>query len=148
MPAMASPKLTVLGWDAATFDIIDPLIEAGQLPNLRRIFEAGSRGVLRSTMPPITSQAWATAFTGVNAGRHGLWEFVERYGSGYRLRLVNGSFRRAPAVWDYLSAKGRAVGIVNVPFTWPAQAVTGFMLAGLDAADRERGMAHPQSLVD
>ena len=114
MPAMASPKLTVLGWDAATFDIIDPLIEAGQLPNLRRIFEAGSRGVLRSTMPPITSQAWATAFTGVNAARHGLWEFSERDESGYRLRLVNGSFRRARAVWDYLTDAGVSVGVVVV----------------------------------
>ena len=144
---MASPKLTVLGWDAATFDIIDPLIEAGQLPNLRRIFEAGSRGVLRSTMPPITSQAWATAFTGVNAGRHGLWEFVERYGSGYRLRLVNGSFRRAPAVWDHLSAAGRRVGVVNVPFTWPASKVNGFMVSGFDAAGVELNMVHPESAV-
>jgi predicted AlkP superfamily phosphohydrolase/phosphomutase len=144
---MASPKLTVLGWDAATFDVIDPLIEAGQLPNLRRLFDSGSRGVLRSTMPPITSQAWATAFTGVNAGRHGLWEFVERYGSGYRLRLVNGSFRRAPAVWDYLSAAGRRVGVVNVPFTWPASEVNGFMVSGFDAAGVELRMVHPESIV-
>lgn len=144
---MASPKLTVLGWDAATFAVIDPLIEAGQLPNLRRIFERGSRGVLRSTIPPITSQAWATAFTGVNAGRHGLWEFVERYDSGYRLRLVNGSFRRAPAVWDYLSTAGRRVGVVNVPFTWPASEVNGFMVSGFDAAGAERGLVQPASVV-
>lgn len=144
---MGSPKLTVLGWDAATFDVIDPLIEAGQLPNLRRIFETGSRGVLRSTTPPITSQAWATAFTGVNAGRHGLWEFVERHDSGYRLRLVNGSFRRAPAVWDYLSAGGHRVGVVNVPFTWPASELNGFMLSGFDAAGVERGTVRPESVV-
>jgi predicted AlkP superfamily phosphohydrolase/phosphomutase len=135
----------VIGLDAATFDVIDPMIEAGELPNLKRLFDAGSRGVLRSTTPPITSQAWATAFTGVNAGKHGLWEFAERTAS-YRLRLVNGSFRRAPAVWDYLSASGRSVGIVNVPFTWPAQEVNGFMVAGIDAAGRERGMVYPESL--
>ncbi len=145
---MASPKLTVLGWDAATFDVIDPLLEAGQLPTLRRLFESGSRGALRSTTPPITSQAWATAFTGVNAGRHGLWEFVERYDSGYRLRLVNGSFRRAPAVWDYLSAAGRRVGVVNVPFTWPASDLhDGFMVSGFDAAGVEQGTVRPESIV-
>jgi predicted AlkP superfamily phosphohydrolase/phosphomutase len=136
----------VIGLDAATFDVIDPMIEAGELPNLNRVFAGGSRGVLRSTTPPITSQAWATAFTGVNAGRHGLWEFAERTAS-YRLRLVNGSFRRAPAVWDYLSASGRAAGIVNVPFTWPAQELNGFMLSGFDAAGRERGMTYPESLL-
>jgi predicted AlkP superfamily phosphohydrolase/phosphomutase len=62
---VTSPKLTVIGLDAATFAVIDPLLEAGELPNLRRIFDRGSRGILRSTTPPLTSQAWATAFTGV-----------------------------------------------------------------------------------
>jgi predicted AlkP superfamily phosphohydrolase/phosphomutase len=145
---MSRPELTVVGLDAATATIVDPLLANGELPTLRRLFEHGSRGTLRSTTPPLTSQAWATAFTGVNAGRHGLWEFVERAGTSYRLRLTNGSFRRAPAVWDYLTAAGRTVGVVNVPFTWPAQAVNGFMVAGLDAADAERGMTFPPELVE
>src|SRR5438128_2276824 len=105
-PGSERRRLLVIGLDGATFDVIDPMIEAGDLPNLKRLFDAGSRGPLRSTTPPITSQAWATAFTGVNAAKHGLWEFVERIDS-YRLRLVNGSFRRAPAVWDYLSNSHR-----------------------------------------
>src|SRR5262249_34380013 len=109
-PGVTRPSLTVIGLDAATARVVDPLLERGDLPNLARLCEAGSRGTLRSTTPPLTSQAWATAFTGVNAGMHGLWEFMERDESGYRFRLVNGSFRRAPAVWDYLSAAGRAVG--------------------------------------
>ena len=143
-----SAKLTVIGIDAGTFDVLDPLIEAGELPNLGRVFGAGSRGLLRSTVHPITSQAWATAFTGVNAARHGLWEFSERDESGYRLRLVNGSFRRARAVWDYLTDAGVSVGVVNVPFTWPAQQVDGFMVSGLDSGGREGQMAYPPELVD
>ena len=63
--------------------------------------------------------------TGVNAGRHGIWDFSERDESGYRLRLVNGSDNRAPALWTRLSAAGRRVGVVNVPFTWPAPEVDG-----------------------
>lgn len=140
-------RLMVIGLDAATFDVIDPMVEAGELPNLKRLFDAGSRGPLRSTTPPITSQAWATAFTGVNAAKHGLWEFVERVDS-YRLRLVNGTFRRAPAVWDYLSTGDHTVGILTVPFTWPAQPVNGFVVSGFDSAGRERGMTYPDDLMD
>ena len=144
---MPNSRLTVVGLDSATFDVIDPMIEAGELPNLAEIFGSGSRGVLRSTTHPLTTQAWTTMLTGVNAGRHGMWDFCERDETGYRLRMVNGSYRRAPAVWDYLTAANRRVGIVNVPFTWPAAEVNGFFMAGLDAAARQQGMTHPASLI-
>ena len=46
--------------------------------------------------------------TGVNAGRHGIWDFSERDASGYGLRLVNGSYSRAPALWTRLSPPAAA----------------------------------------
>ena len=144
---MASPQVTVIGLDAATLDVIDPMLAAGELPHLARLFNQGSHGVLRSTTHPLTTQAWTTMVTGVNAGRHGMWDFLERDETGYRLRLVNGSHRRAPTVWDRLSVADRKVGIVNVPFTWPAAEVNGFVLAGIDAADRDAGMTYPSELV-
>jgi len=144
---MPIPELTVVGLDAATFDVIDPLVQAGDLPNLARLLEGGARGSLRSTTHPLTPLAWTTMVTGVNAGRHGIWDFTERDESGYGMRIVNGSRTRAPAVWSRLSAAGRRVGIVNVPFTWPAREVNGFAIAGMDAAAREDGMTSPRDLI-
>ena len=141
-----SHGLTVIGLDAATFDVIDPLVAAGELPNLARILTSGSKGSLRSTTHPLTPLAWTTMVTGVNAGRHGIWDFVERDETGHHVRLVNGSFRRAPAVWDILSGAGRRVGILNIPFTWPAPEVNGFSISGLDASAREDGMTYPADL--
>jgi predicted AlkP superfamily phosphohydrolase/phosphomutase len=143
----SAPALTVVGLDAATFDVIDPLVEAGDLPNLAALLERGARGTLRSTTHPLTPLAWTTMATGVNAGRHGIWDFSERDESGYRLRLVNGSYSRAPALWTRLSAAGRRVGVVNVPFTWPAPEVDGFVIAGMDASAREDGMTTPRELI-
>ena len=142
---MAPPKLTVVGLDAATFDVIDPLVAAGDVPNLARLLGEGARGRLRSTTHPLTPNAWTTMTTGVNAGRHGIWDFSERDESGYRLRLVNGSDNRAPALWTRLA--GRRVGVVNVPFTWPAPDVDGFAIAGMDAWEREDGMTSPRELI-
>ena len=144
---MAAPKLTVIGLDAATFDVIDPLLAAGDLPNLARLIERGARGPLRSTTHPLTPLAWTTMVTGVNAGRHGIWDFSERDETGYGLRLVNGSSARAPALWTRLAAAGRRVGVVNVPFTWPAPEVDGFVLAGMDAWARDDGMTTPRALI-
>jgi predicted AlkP superfamily phosphohydrolase/phosphomutase len=142
---MPTPKLIVVGLDAATFDVIDPLVEAGDLPNLAGLLDRGARGSLRSTTHPLTPLAWTTMVSGVNAGKHGIWDFSERDASGYGLRLVNGSHSRAPALWTRLAH--RRVGIVNVPFTWPAPDVNGFALAGIDAAEREDGMTSPRELV-
>lgn len=145
---MTAPSLTVIGLDAATFDVIDPLIKAGELPHIARILGEGTGAVLRSTTHPLTPHAWATMVTGVNAGRHGVWDFIERDESGYELRVINGSYRRAPAIWDRLGRSGRRVGLVNIPFTWPAPNVDGFAIAGMDAAAREQGMTHPAELFD
>jgi predicted AlkP superfamily phosphohydrolase/phosphomutase len=144
---VSSPSLTVIGLDAATFDVIDPLVERGKLPNLAGLLERGTGGVLRSTTHPLTPHAWATLVTGVNAGKHGIWDFTERDESGYSLRLINGSYRRAPAIWDRLTAAGRRAGIVNIPFTWPAPEIDGFAIAGMDAAFREHGMTAPEALL-
>jgi predicted AlkP superfamily phosphohydrolase/phosphomutase len=141
------PRLTVIGLDAATLQVAEPLIAEGHLPSLSRLLGEGSGGVLRSTTHPLTPHAWATLVTGVNAARHGIWDFTERDESGYRLRFVNGSFRRAPAVWDRLTAKGRVSGLVGIPFTWPAPRIEGFSVAGFDAAAREEGMTYPPELV-
>lgn len=124
------------------------MLAAGELPNLARLCDAGARGVLRSTTHPLTPLAWTTMATGVNAGRHGIWDFSERDETGYALRLVNGSYSRAPAVWTRLSAAGRRVGVVNVPFTWPAPEVDGFAIAGMDASAREDGMTSPRDLIN
>ena len=144
---MARPALTVIGLDSATFDVVDPLVEGGDLPHLARLLERGASGVLRSTTHPLTPHAWSTMVTGVNAGRHGIWDFTERDATGYGLRLINGSYRRAPALWDRLAAAGRRAGVVNVPFSWPAPELDGgFAIAGMDASFREQGMTAPASL--
>lgn len=105
----------------------------GRLPHLSRMRERGGYMPLRSTRPPATFPAWTTCVTGVNPGRHGIFDFTEPVPGAHALRFVNSSYRKAPALWDILSEAGKRVGILGVPATYPPEKVNGFMVAGFDS---------------
>ena len=133
--------MSVIGLGSATFNVVDPMLA-------RRGFEpasvrSGSARGARSTTHPLTPHAWATIVkSGVNAGRHGIWDFTERDETGYQLRLVNGSFRRAPAV--VLSPLGSAGGDRQACPS-PGRPRGGRVaVAGFDAAAREQGLTCPE----
>jgi predicted AlkP superfamily phosphohydrolase/phosphomutase len=126
-------RLLVIGLDGATFDLVAPWAAAGELPALARLMAAGAWGPLRSTLPPATFPAWTSLVTGVNPGRHGVLDFVERVPGTFRVRFVNGSRRRTPALWTRLSAAGRRVAVLSVPATYPPEPVNGVMVSGFDS---------------
>ncbi len=70
-------KVLVLGLDGVTWDILDPLISEGHLPNLARLRETGASGSLDSVFPPLSPVAWTGVMTGKNSGKHGVFEFLE-----------------------------------------------------------------------
>jgi len=117
------------GIDGATFDLIRPWAEAGDLPNLARLMAEGVHGLLESTLPPVTSPAWPTFSTGKNPGKHGVFDFIRPMGGQFE--LVNASSIRAPTLWQILSEAGRTVGVMNVPVTYPPAVVNGFIVGGM-----------------
>lgn len=139
-------KIAVIGWDAATFDVIDPLLQAGALPNLERLMDEGAWGNLTSTLHPISPAAWASFMTGMNPGKHGVFDFVGP-GEDGRFRVVSGGALRAETLWARLSRAGRRVGVINVPMTYPPEPVNGFLISGMDAPRQNRAFTHPPDLA-
>jgi predicted AlkP superfamily phosphohydrolase/phosphomutase len=131
-----APRLVVLGWDSATFDVIDPLLAGGRLPALASLVERGSRAPLRSGWPPMTDCAWTSAFTGRNAAGHGIFGSWYRAPGAYRCRYFSARDRRAPAVWEL--AQGVRFLVWNVPMTFPPTAVDGVMVSGYGAPPGSR----------
>ena len=62
MPPAA--RVLILALDGASFDVIDPLIRAGRLPNLAAWRQEGWAAPMRSTTPPMSFPAWSTFMTG------------------------------------------------------------------------------------
>ncbi len=143
---LSSPKVIIIGIDGGCWDYIDPLLGKGELPNLQRLIDNGLRGVLKSTMPPITPPAWSSFVTGKNPGKHGLFDFLVRIGDN--LVPFNSTHRHGTPFWKYLNNSGFRVGILGIPVTYPPEEVDGFMVSGFGAPAGSRNLTYPPDLLD
>jgi predicted AlkP superfamily phosphohydrolase/phosphomutase len=145
-------KLVILGLDGATFDLILPWVQAGKLPHFARLLNRGISGRLRSTVPPMSPPAWNSFMTGMNPGKHGVYDFTGRKPHSYETRFINASWRRAPTIWHHLSQAGQRVAVLSVPFTYPPERVNGIMVSGMDAPGVaglvDRSATYPPELCD
>jgi predicted AlkP superfamily phosphohydrolase/phosphomutase len=139
-------KVLVIGLDGVTFDLVDPWVRMGKLPNLARLMEEGVSGNLRSTTPPLSPPAWASFMTGKNPGKHGIFDFVKRSSGGNTFQAANGSCLQARPFWSILSGGGRRVGVVNIPMTYPPIEVNGFLISGMDSPKIDQAYTFPESL--
>ncbi|GAB4152764.1 MAG: alkaline phosphatase family protein [Candidatus Promineifilaceae bacterium] len=124
-------KLLVIGLDGAPYPLVQAWSAAGHLPNLARLIANGSFGVLRSTIPVHSPTAWASFITGLNPGKHGVFDFVRREAGSYHLRYLRANQIEGVSLWRLLSQHGYQVGVMNVPMTYPPEPVNGFLISGL-----------------
>lgn len=124
-------RVLLVGWDGATFDLIDPLLAEGALPHLASLIDGGRTARLRSTRIPISSAAWPTIATGRSPGEHGVYSFFDPIPGTYNARLVSARDVDAPPLWRILSARGRRVNVWGVPITYPPEPVDGTLVAGM-----------------
>jgi len=145
MPA----KLLIIGLDGFDPSLASLWIDKGFLPNLAKIKEQGFFSPLASTVPPFTYPAWSTFMTGVNPGKHGIFDFAERIPDTYSIQYINSSYRMTPTLFDLISQKGGMVGAMGIPTTYPPSPVNGFMISGFDspvAVNADPTFCHPRSL--
>jgi predicted AlkP superfamily phosphohydrolase/phosphomutase len=147
---MKRPRILVIGLDGATLDLVGPWARAGLLPTLARLIDHGVHGPLHAWPNMNSAAAWTSLVTGYNPGQHGIYDFGEAAPQrGHRWHPVTAADRRKDPFWRLLSAAGQHVGVLNVPVSYPADSVQGFMLSGMDApGDRSPGFAHPPALLD
>jgi predicted AlkP superfamily phosphohydrolase/phosphomutase len=145
-----TPHTLIIGLDGATFDLIEPLVRAGHLPTIGRLIASGAHGPLQAWPNMTSPAAWTSMVTGYNSGKHAIYHFgTTPPQRDAEWRPTTAADRKKDPFWMLLSAAGQQVGIINVPTTYPADPVNGFMLAGMDTPSvRSPGFAYPSDLRD
>lgn len=140
-------RVIVIGLDGATWELIQPWIDQGDLPTLADIQARGAWGELQSVVPYLSPPAWTTAVTGVNPGKHAIFDFQRRLPNQSIIVNETAKNRRAQPIWKALSAAGKRVLVMNVPMTDPPDEVNGLMIAGFPHLD-EDGYTYPSELAE
>lgn len=130
-------KLLLIGWDAADWLLIHPLMDAGQMPNLRRMVEQGVSGNILSLQPMLSPILWTSIATGKRAPQHGILGFVEPTPDGTALRPSTSTSRTAKAIWNILSQSDKRCHAVGWYASHPAETINGVCVSN------EFGVATP-----
>src|SRR5438094_941207 len=141
-------RALVFGVDAATFEVIDPLVAAGKMPALAGLMARGVRAGLRSTWPPVSAPAWVTFLTGKQPGKHGVFNFQNfdsRHYSGFSETLVNSSWFSGRTLLDHAAGTaGVRTLSYRIPMTYPPWDVpNGVVVSGFPLPDRRRTYVRP-----
>jgi predicted AlkP superfamily phosphohydrolase/phosphomutase len=152
-------RVVVLGLDGLDHGLTEKMLAEGALPNLARLRDQGGFRSLGSTLPPISPVAWSSFQTGVNPGKHNIFDFllpdhrtyepklssVEirpprrtlKIGK-YRVPLGRGDvrlLRKSQPFWSILSDYGVFNCVLRVPITFPAEKLKGVQLSAMCVPD-------------
>ena len=134
--------MLVIGLDGATYDVLQPLVERGVMPNLGAFMRRAGLAQLHSTEPAVTPTAWTTFLCGCDPSRHGIWDY--RYFDRHtgEVRLNHAGRVSVPNLFDAVSQAGGEVVSLNLPMTYPVGTnVQGLIVGGLDSPSLETVLA-------
>ncbi|MFH1404198.1 MAG: alkaline phosphatase family protein [Candidatus Altiarchaeota archaeon] len=134
--AVGSGKFIIIGFDGATWRLLQPLMEEGRLPNIKKLVDLGvscnftSMEYAGYIASPVV---WTSIFTGKTPDKHGITEYTLYVLEDNLVRAhttpPTSSFRKTKALWNILSEHNVSVGFVGLWSTWPAEEVNGFMVS-------------------
>jgi predicted AlkP superfamily phosphohydrolase/phosphomutase len=152
-------RVIVLGFDGLDYGLTQDLMASGRLPNFSRLAERGSFNALGTSIPPQSPVAWSSFITGLDPGRHGIFDFVHRdpktmqpylsttrtepasrtlkFGK-WQVPLESGEvelLREGQPFWDVLEQHGVETTIVRMPANFPPSGTSTRELSGMGTPD-------------
>ena len=152
-------RVVILGFDGMDPDLAERFMKEGRLPNLAKLRDRGTFSKLRTTFPAISPVAWSTFLTGVNPGKHNIYDFLARDTNNYlpflssaeikgpKRHIKIGKYsipfgktqikgmRKGTPFWHWLGEAGIFSSVIRVPVTFPPEKFQGVLLSGMCVPD-------------
>lgn len=116
-PPLKNTRVLLIGWDAADWKMINPLIEQGKMPNLKRLIDNGVSGNLSTLQPVLSPTLWSSIATGKRPYKHGVHGFTEPDPLTGSIRPVTNLSRKTKAIWNILNQEEKETITVG---WWPS----------------------------
>ena len=123
----------VIGLDGADWSLLNPLMEDGAMPTLKAFVDSGVSATLESIRPTNSMSAWTSLMTGVNPGKHGVYDFIRKTDTPFTTTVTNSSVIGFPTIWETLTAAGRSSCVIDMPPLYPPFEINGAMIGGMGA---------------
>ena len=123
-------KVLLVGWDAADWKVIRPLMDAGKMPNVQWLVNNGATGQIATLHPPLSPMLW-TSIQALESGPSNTASTASpsrrRTGSG--VRPVTNLSRTSKALWNILSQNDLRSVVVGWWPSHPAEPIDGVMVS-------------------
>ncbi len=137
-------KVLLIGWDAADWKVINPLMDAGEMPTLDQFVNQGVMGNIATLDPPLSPLLWTSIATGKTADKHGVIGFTQPDTENQRLRPVLSTSRQAKALWNILTQEGFRTHVIGWWPSHPAEPINGVNVSNFyHRANRPYGQPWP-----
>jgi len=150
-------KVLLIGWDAADWKIINPLMDQGLMPTLEAFVNHGVMGNIATLRPILSPMLWNSIATGKRADKHGILGFMEPDPQTGGVRPVTSTSRKVKALWNILTQRGYKAHVLGWFAGHPAEPINGISVSDLfpyavGPLEKEwplpPGAVHPESLRD
>lgn len=126
---MSKPRVLLIGWDAADWKLIKPLLDAGEAPSIERVISTGVMGNLATLQPVLSPMLWNSIATGKRPYKHGIMGFTEVNPHTGMVSPVLSTSRKVKALWNMLSQEGYHAHMINWFASHPAEKINGVCIS-------------------
>ncbi len=138
-------KAAIIGLDGVPYDLLRTLANNDTMPHTGELIKQGNLKQVKSSLPPNSAVSWSGIMTARNPGEHAIYGFTDFIPGSYTVSYHHSVKLKAQPFWQRNNDK-RTI-IINLPATYPPQALNGVHVSGFVSPQLEKAV-YPSELAD